>query len=160
MKDLQYYWTERIERSTRFLKRMSGLQPTETSIQCPSKLQILYLGNEKQHISKNGSISNHQHIQLLTRECSILWNIAVQIYWLTTFLRCFLEMCVKRFLELLWPWDIRSGQVTKVFHKDIQSSMVCHYITLKKTCVKQCKNIPYCCIDTTKSRLDGLVLKQ
>ena len=36
---------------------MSGLQPTETSIQCPSKLQILYLGNEKQHISKNGSIS-------------------------------------------------------------------------------------------------------
>ena len=36
---------------------MSGLQPTATSIQCPSKLQRLYLDNEKQHISKNGSTS-------------------------------------------------------------------------------------------------------
>ena len=36
---------------------MLGLQPTATSIQCRSKLQRSYLDNEKQHISKNGSIS-------------------------------------------------------------------------------------------------------
>ena len=36
---------------------MLGLQPTATSIQCRSKLQRLYLDNEKQHISKNGSTS-------------------------------------------------------------------------------------------------------
>ena len=32
---------------------MSGLKPISKSIQCPSKSQRLYLGNEKQHISKN-----------------------------------------------------------------------------------------------------------
>ena len=41
----------------RFLKRMSELQPPARGIQCLSKWRRLCLGNEKQHISKNGSIS-------------------------------------------------------------------------------------------------------
>ena len=48
---------QRSERSTRFLKIVSGLKPISTSIQCPSKPQRLYLGNEKQHISKNRRFS-------------------------------------------------------------------------------------------------------
>ena len=66
----------------------------------------------------------------------------------------------KRFLKLLLPWDVRSGQVTKDFVKDIPSSTACRYVNLQKSCVRQCKSIPYCCIDTTKSRFDRLVLKQ
>ena len=66
----------------------------------------------------------------------------------------------KRFLKLLLPWDVRSGQVTKEFVKDISNSTACRYITLQKTCVRQCKNMPYCCIDTTKSRFDRLSLMQ
>ena len=66
----------------------------------------------------------------------------------------------KRFLKLPLPWDVGSGQVTKEFMKDIPSSTACRYINLQKSCVKQCKNIRYCCIDTTKSRFDHLVLMQ
>ena len=45
----------------------------------------------------------------------------------------------KRFFKLLLPWDLSSGQLTKEFVKDIQSSTAYLYITLKKTCVNQCK---------------------
>ena len=65
----------------------------------------------------------------------------------------------KRFVKLLWSWDVRSPQITNI-SKHIQSSTASRYRTLKKTCVKQCKNIPYCCIDVLKPRFDGLVLKQ
>lgn len=65
----------------------------------------------------------------------------------------------KRFLKLLWSWDVRPPQITNI-SKHIQSSTASRYRTLKKTCVKQCKNIAYCCIDTTKSRFDGLVFGQ
>ena len=44
--------------------------------------------------------------------------------------------------------------------KDIPSSTACRYINLQKSCVKQCKNIPYCCIDTANFRFDRLVLKE
>ena len=50
LKDLQHYWTvSGVKDPPDFSREMSGLQPTATSIHYPSKLQRLYLGNEKQH---------------------------------------------------------------------------------------------------------------
>ena len=45
----------------------------------------------------------------------------------------------KMFLKLFLPWNVCSGQVTKEFVKDIQRNPACRYITLKKSCVKQCE---------------------